>query len=386
MVPASADAVEPLAKVPYAEEIRAKNEALARFWSEEKLPGRPGAILPSALPRGYRTCTKRRVVIYGKQALSLGFSDRTKPNTSAVSLLDPEVHNRIFAFLFDKLKTPAYAPLARALNWLILRDGNGAVCLILNVAKLDGTVVRKAKQLAEYLSASKIGVTSALMYVDPTRSEYYLTAERPQEGLKAKHLFGPRLLTLEVDGIRLKYPPTVFSQVNEAMVPVMVREGKRMLGITPQDRFLDLYCGYGLFSFTLGLGAKETLAVELEGDAVSAAKETARLRFPDARYRFIATRISKETVERLLPPATRDAPEVILLDPPRKGAPPEVIEALAKRRPRRVLQICCGTDEIAPAVRTWIESGYSIDEILPLDMFAGTPNLETLIALVPKKK
>jgi tRNA/tmRNA/rRNA uracil-C5-methylase (TrmA/RlmC/RlmD family) len=382
-LPKTSGLSEPFALVPYDEEVRAKNEAFARFWKQADLPGTPRPLIVSPKPRGYRTTTKRRVVVHGRAGLSLGFSDRATALTLATSLLEPDSHQRIYAFLFDKLKTPAYSPFARALNWLIIRSAKNAHCLIINVSKMDGAVVRKAKMIAEHLSQAGLFVSSAMMYFDPTRSDYYLTAERPEQGLDVKHLFGPRLLTLEADGIKLKYPPTAFSQINESMVPIMVNEARRMLGLTETDRFIDLYCGYGLFSFTLGRNTRETIAVELEGNAVAAAKETHRIQFSTSRIRFVAARITGDSLGRSLPSASKDGPEVILLDPPRKGADPGVVEVLAKRRPRRVLQICCGTDEIVPAVKDWIKSGYLVEEVLPLDLFAGTASLETLIALTP---
>lgn len=379
-LPASASAAEPFADLLYANELRAKNDAFQLFWKSAALPGVPLPLVEAATPRGYRTTTKRRVTSHGKAGISLGFSDRTPPRTVAPSALDLPAHNRVYAFILDKLLTPAYAPLAHALNWVILRGSTQRQCLILNVFKMDGAVVRKAKLLADHVAANEAGVISAMMYYDPTRSDYYLTAERPKSGVDMKHLFGPRLLTLDVAGLRLKYPPTVFSQVNESMVAAMTERARRMLGLTNRDRFLDLYCGFGMFSFSLGKDAFETVGVELEGDAIASAKETAHRQFPSSRFRFVASRITADSAARNLPPVSRDAPEVMLLDPPRKGAEPGVIETLAKRKPRRVVQICCGTDEMVPAVRTWVSAGYKVDEIAPMDLFSGTAGLETLVS------
>jgi len=56
-----------------------------------------------------------------------------------------------------------------------------------------------------------------------------------------------------------------------------------------------------------------------------------------------------------------------------------VIGALAKRGPIKVLQACCGTDEIPQQIAAWQRAGYGVKKIVPLDMFAGTPHLETLV-------
>jgi tRNA/tmRNA/rRNA uracil-C5-methylase (TrmA/RlmC/RlmD family) len=72
------------------------------------------------------------------------------------------------------------------------------------------------------------------------------------------------------------------------------------------------------------------------------------------------------------------------LDPPRKGTEPGVIRALAMRKPVRVLHIFCGTDEIPAALAEWERYGYRVKEVLPMDLFPGTPHLETLVALERK--
>ena len=268
-----------------------------------------------------------------------------------------------------------------ALNWLVLR-GVQRPFLILNAARRDANAVRQAKRLIDGIQRTVRELSGAMLYFDPGRSDYYLEADRPTDGLSVKHLSGPSLLTLDVPGLRLRYPPTSFSQVNEAMIPILLDACAESLCPGETDRFMDLYCGYGLFSFSLGRQAKEVLAVELEGASIAAAKETARRQNLTRRMRFTAARITAGALSRILPPVS-PLPEVMLLDPPRKGCEPGVIGVLARRVPRRVLHICCGTDEIADAVRDWTENGYLLEQARPLDLFAGTANLETLLTFCP---
>jgi tRNA/tmRNA/rRNA uracil-C5-methylase (TrmA/RlmC/RlmD family) len=69
------------------------------------------------------------------------------------------------------------------------------------------------------------------------------------------------------------------------------------------------------------------------------------------------------------------------LDPPRKGTAPGVIRELASRRPERVLHVFCGTDEIPRELYQWKSAGYVLRTLQPLDMFPGTPHLETFCLL-----
>ena len=89
--------------------------------------------------------------------------------------------------------------------------------------------------------------------------------------------------------------------------------------------------------------------------------------------------INADFVMERIPNSKR--PELILLDPPRKGTEPGVISALAARNPDRVLHIFCGTDEIPRELHMWKILGYKPVTIQPLDMFPGTPHLETMVLL-----
>jgi len=73
----------------------------------------------------------------------------------------------------------------------------------------------------------------------------------------------------------------------------------------------------------------------------------------------------------------------VLLDPPRQGTEPGVVEAIAARGPERVVHICCGIDEIPREVAAWSTAGYRLQRAVPLDLFAGTLGLETLLLLTP---
>jgi len=213
-------------------------------------------------------------------------------------------------------------------------------------------------------------------------SDYYLESKRPTEGLNFKQLYGPRDLTLDLGHFRLKYPVTGFSQINESQIHNLIKAASRMLSLGKEDHFLDLYCGYGLFSFALGEAAKSVFGVEWEGPSIESAKASAK--FLKKNYRFVAGKIDEEFVQTRLPRPIPGEPEKILLDPPRKGCEPGVIHALAMRKPVRVCHVFCGTDEIPDSIKEWERYGYRVKEVQPLDLFPGTPHLETIVSLERK--
>lgn len=371
-----------LAELDYGAELKLKNKALADFWQAQRLAGTPEPILASPMPRAYRTTSKRRV-FWDNGQLTLDFSDMAVDGGCARSLLEPAEHNAIYALLHEKLSTPAFVALAKALNWIIIRGTYQFRVVIFNVSKMDATVVRKLKQVATVLQSSPHKVTAAHVYYDPTRSDYYLEATRPSEGLQFKQLYGSSQLVLNCGDYRLKYPVTGFSQINESMVLPMVNRARALLQPGPQHRLLDLYCGYGLFSFALGQGLRSCYGVEWEGESIECARQSAKF-LKRSHLQFVAGRIDATFAATRLPPV--QGPELVLLDPPRKGTEEGVIHACAKRQPERILHVFCGIDEIPRELALWAQAGYTPTRIEPLDMFPGTPALETLVLLEPSKK
>jgi len=369
---------ESLAHLDYADEVQLKNEALRAFWSRHRLPGTPRDVVPATKPRGYRTTSKRRAQLT-RRGLALAFSgDFDAPPGSAASDLDAPEHLAVYAHLFAQLSRPNSNAFAAALNYVIVRGSGDALAVILNLRAFDGALVRRGKQLGESLQKAGLGVRAAFLFLDPSDSDYYLEARRPSGMLSWKRLFGPDFLEVRVNDRRLRFPPVAFSQVNQAMLPTLVATARELLGGLAGVALLDLYCGYGLFSVCLGSEAAETLGIDSEGPAVEAAKENARhARLP--RARFLAGRVSGELIATRLRPGER--PEKQLLDPPRQGTTPGIIDALAKRRPELVVHIFCGTDEIPVEVERWRGSGYDLIRAAPLDLFPGSANLETLAVL-----
>jgi len=370
---------EPLAHLDYKTELNLKNKALQFYWKETDLKGSPGQIIPSPKERFYRTTTKRKVIISkGRLLLSIG----SKPEFSGEvfrSLLEPREHAVIYEFLHTKLNEPAYRLAGNSLNYLIIRGSYSEFSVIFNVHTLNADIVRKLKSLSELIKAIDVNIVSAFIYLDPTRSEYYLENERPAGVVSMKKLFGPDKLFLKFNDKKYSYHPTSFSQINESIIPDLLSEAKRMLNPDKTARLYDLYCGFGLFSLFMAGELNTTTGIEIEGEAINSAILNTSFHPQKNRIKFITGNITGENLEELLPlPGSN---ELFLLDPPRQGTERGVIAAIAARKPLRVLHIFCGIEEIKRETQQWAKYGYNIKEIQPLDMFPGTPNLEILILL-----
>jgi len=367
---------EPFAPVRYEDEARLKEESLAAWWAETGLPGRLAPLVRAPVPRRYRTTSKRRAVRLGA-GVALSFpGDRPARGRHSSSALDLPEHDLVYRFLAGYLNAPSQRHLSSALNHVIVRGGAGRLALILNLKLFNARIVRLARGLAEEVKRGPLGIGAMFLFLDPSESEYYLEARRPR-GVSFKRMFGPPHLEVEVEGLRLRFPVTVFSQVNTPMLPVMVRNVRAACGPLEGRRLLDLFCGYGLFAFTVGARAQEVIGVDASGSAILAARANASHLGGKERRRFLAGRIDGEFLTRRLDRAA--ATETALLDPPRQGTEDNVAAALASRGIRRVVHICCGIDTLPREVWRWSDAGYRLEKATPLDLFAGTAGLEIVL-------
>jgi len=380
-------AVEPLAHLDYARELELKNQALQEFWRRHELPLTPAPVVPSPRPRHYRTTTRRHALFErGRVHLTADPADRRGRAVAAAasSQLEPVEHAALYAFIGERLREPHFRPLAEALHFVIIRGSYVERCVIFNVSRLDAVIVRKLKLLGQSLPEADAAVVSAFVFFDPTRSPYYLDSGTVPGSVKVKKLFGPEVLVVEFAGLRYLYYPTGFTQVNESLVPGLLSTARELLSPGGErEHLVDLYCGYGLFAHSLAASYAHVCGLDVAPESIEAAQRNARFHAPGNRVTFRVCRIDGEGFLRYLPPPDGHA-EAVLADPPRQGMTPTVIAALARRAPLRVVQACCGIDEMPVQIRTWERQGYEVKAIRPLDMFAGTPHLETFILLEPQ--
>jgi len=185
---------------------------------------------------------------------------------------------------------------------------------------------------------------------------------------------------MRVLGRPFLFSPFVFSQVNPFLLERMILTVAELLEPDPRGTLYDLYCGYGLFSLSLSDRVRSVFGVEVSALSVAAARRNAE-RQHVANARFQVAEITGERIESLL--RRLGVSDRVLLDPPRSGTGPGVLEAAAARRPHRVVHLACNIDLLPRELRRWTEAGYRLVKATPLDMFPGTSTIETVVALQP---
>jgi 23S rRNA (uracil1939-C5)-methyltransferase len=176
---------------------------------------------------------------------------------------------------------------------------------------------------------------------------------------------------------RLKLPPASFFQVNSELLPEMVRlveEGFLQSGCRT---VVDAYCGVGLFALLLAKRAQCCHGIESDATAISAAK------FNAERFGLANCHFARGKVEELLPQtlAQMEAGSCcVILDPPRAGCAPEVVETLLGARPKRIIYVSCNPPALARDLKRLV-TAYELTRVVPLDMFPQTAHCEVVTKL-----
>ncbi|MDN5347911.1 MAG: rRNA (uracil1939-C5)-methyltransferase [Clostridia bacterium] len=199
-----------------------------------------------------------------------------------------------------------------------------------------------------------------------------LAARAGLKKAKPTVLYGRNYYYEHLAGLKFRVPGEAFFQVNPSQAGVLVEVARRLAGSEPKYRFLDLYCGVGLFGLALAGSASWVFGLEESRAAVEAARINAVLNgINNADFE-----VGRAEEVGLILEASKIRPDIVVLDPPRSGASPEVLAALAACRPAKMVYISCDPATLARDLALLAGQGYQVVEIQPVDMFPHTYHIE----------
>lgn len=190
-------------------------------------------------------------------------------------------------------------------------------------------------------------------------------------------LFGPGYIEDVLFGLRFRLSPASFYQVNHHQAQVLYEKAIALADLHGTETVLDLYCGTGTITLCLAKAAGTVIGVEVVAQAIEDAKENARRNgIENARF-FCAD--AGQAAARLAAEGTR--PEVITVDPPRKGLSPEVISAMAEMGPNRIVYVSCDPATLSRDVKLLGQHGYRFVKAEAVDLFPRTKHVESVVLL-----
>ncbi len=199
-------------------------------------------------------------------------------------------------------------------------------------------------------------------------------------GAKNRTLYGSGYITDLLCGLKFKISPFSFWQVNRAQAERLYEKAREYAALSGSETLLDLYCGTGTIGLTMAKDCKELIGVEIIEDAVRDAENNAAVnsicnaRFMCSDAPEAASQLEREGVR----------PDVIILDPPRKGCGEELVRTIGKMNPDRVVYVSCDPATLARDLKYFSEIGYETKEVTPVDMFPRTAHVESVVLLSRK--
>jgi 23S rRNA (uracil1939-C5)-methyltransferase len=365
--------------IAYDDEVVLKRTAFPLYWNTVGVNCAPDPLVPSPQGRHYRTVTHRKVFVQGR-AIRLALIDPVngRPFTPLACAIEPPSHAAIYQELEHSINAPRAAALADELQYAVIRGTGTEVAVILNVRRLKPALVHQANTLSRALTQRCPGIQTVLLYEGGDDDTYYLGGSASERPGKVRKLFGAQTIACRIGALTFRFSPLSFTQVNPAILPVFLRTIGELIEPAGNRDLYDLYCGYGLFALPLAASFRRVTGIEMSGPSVLSAIDNAR-RLRITNVRFLRSAITEETVAGLLRGLSETGS--VIVDPPRGGTAPGVIEEIAAARPASVLHIFCNADIVERELRRWRSAGYAAQRAVPFDMFPGTTDVEIAVLL-----
>ncbi len=190
-------------------------------------------------------------------------------------------------------------------------------------------------------------------------------------------IWGKDVIVDRIGDISYEISPLAFYQVNPVQTKVLYETALEYAGLTGDEVVWDLYCGIGTISLFLAQKAKKVYGVEIIPDAITNARRNAEINNITNAEFFVG---AAEDIVDTLPSS-----DVIVVDPPRKGLDERCIDTIVRVSPKRIVYVSCDSATLARDLRQFVDAGYTIEKVQPVDQFSKTCHVETVCLLSNRK-
>ena len=247
-------------------------------------------------------------------------------------------------------------------------SGQIMVCLVCTRPKL-----LHSDELVALLREKFRDIATILINVNAKKTNVIL-------GEESVTLYGPGFIEDTLCGVPVRLGPLSFYQVNTLAAERLYGVAAEYAQLEPDDVLLDLYCGMGTIGLSMAGHCRELIGVEIIPEAIDSAKANAA-RMGDAvaaKSRFFCADAG-EAAARLAAEGLR--PDVIMLDPPRKGCDETTLSAVVQMSPRRVVYVSCNPSTAARDAAWLGQHGYRAEKVQPVDLFPRTKHVECVLLM-----
>ncbi|WP_411842341.1 23S rRNA (uracil(1939)-C(5))-methyltransferase RlmD [Salinicoccus sp. HZC-1] len=288
-------------------------------------------------------------------------------------LIQKEIHNDLMVFIKELLNDEEVSVYDEAkheglLRHVIIRSNNDdsevQITFVTNGRKNVFGGINKA--ITEQFPM----VTSIVQNVNTEKTNVIF-------GNRTNILHGGEYITDTLLGKKFRIKARSFYQVNHEQTEKLYKEALEAADLKGNETIIDTYCGIGTIGLCASDQAEKIIGIEVVDSAVEDAKENAELNgVENAEYHLGK---SEEVMKKLVRQGVK--PDVVFVDPPRKGCHPEFLEALVEVKPQKIIYVSCNPSTLQRDLKYLNEQGYGISPVTPVDMFPQTNHVESVTAL-----
>ncbi|MCQ2401544.1 MAG: 23S rRNA (uracil(1939)-C(5))-methyltransferase RlmD [Lachnospiraceae bacterium] len=193
---------------------------------------------------------------------------------------------------------------------------------------------------------------------------------------KLTHVYGDEVIEDYIGDLKFKISPRSFFQVNPVQVEKLYGKALEYAELTGNETVWDLYCGTGTITLSLARNARRVYGVEIVEDAIKDAVINAEENGIDNAVFYVGK--AEEVTLR----DDFEKPDVVVVDPPRKGCDSVCLDTIIRMNPERVVYVSCDSATLARDLRILCDNGYELRKATPVDMFPQTVHIETVCLLI----
>lgn len=369
-----------LRHVKYEKTLEMKKEAVET--TLRKALGREvkiSEVLKMDEPYNYRNKLQYPVGIdnNGKPVMGV-FAERTHviiptKDCKIQDVLSQKIANEIFEFIENNnIKVYNEKSLSGSIRHIIIRIGKKTnevmVTLVSNTAEIE-----KEKELVNYITSKYKEIKTIVKNINDKNTNVIL-------GRKNKVLFGNGYIYDYLGEFKFKISPMSFYQVNPIQTEKLYGKAVEYANLNGNETVFDLYCGIGTIGIFASKNVKNLYGIETIPEAIEDAWQNAKENNLENAEFFVGD------VEKTLPEFIRERkinPDVVFVDPPRKGCDKTALDTLLQIEPKRIVYVSCNPATLARDLKI-LEEKYNIEKLSICDMFPFTHHIESIASLVLK--
>lgn len=233
----------------------------------------------------------------------------------------------------------------------------------------------QTERLIRILSETELPICGIVQNINAERTNVVL-------GRKNRTLWGKGSLEDNIGRVRFEISPHSFYQVNPSATLRLYQIAKKFAKLSGREILWDLYCGIGTIGLFMADNAKKVIGVEVVEQAIADAKENAE------RNGIQNAEFYCGKAEDIAPKLVADGkiPDVVILDPPRKGCEESLLKTVTAVMPKRIVYVSCKPSTLARDLRYLTEHGYTAERVVPVNMFPKTEHIECVVSLTRKDR